>query len=83
MKAVERLLDGQTRTLVERVGSFDVETPGGAAKAFTYTLPWDPMQHLAVVFGDIRDVVREGKRLAMGENADQRQRLRPPAARRL
>ena len=24
-------------------------------KAYTYTLPWDVMQHLAVVFGDIRD----------------------------
>ena len=30
-------------------------SPGGKAKAFTYTLPWDPMHHLAVVFGDIRD----------------------------
>ena len=42
-------------TLVERVGSADVETAGGMAKAYTYTLPWDVMQHLAVVFGDIRD----------------------------
>ncbi|MGD9915288.1 MAG: 3,4-dihydroxy-2-butanone-4-phosphate synthase [Rhizobiaceae bacterium] len=50
-------------TLVERVGCFDVETPGGAAKAFTYTLPWDPMQHLAVVFGDIRDGVEVPVRL--------------------
>jgi len=44
-------------TLVDRVECFDVDTPGGKAKAFTYTLPWDPMQHLAVVFGDIRDGV--------------------------
>lgn len=42
-------------TLVERVGSFAIETPQGPATAFAYTLPWDPMQHLAVVFGDIRD----------------------------
>jgi 3,4-dihydroxy 2-butanone 4-phosphate synthase/GTP cyclohydrolase II len=42
-------------TLVDRVACFDVETPGGRAKAYAYTLPWDPMQHLAVVFGDIRD----------------------------
>ena len=42
-------------TLVQRVGCSDIETPGGKAKAFTYTLPWDPMHHLAVVFGDIRD----------------------------
>lgn len=42
-------------TLVQRVESFDIETPAGKARAQTYTLPWDPMQHLAVVFGDIRD----------------------------
>jgi 3,4-dihydroxy 2-butanone 4-phosphate synthase / GTP cyclohydrolase II len=42
-------------TLIERVESFDIQTPGGKAKAHTYTLPWDSMQHLAIVFGDIRD----------------------------
>jgi 3,4-dihydroxy 2-butanone 4-phosphate synthase/GTP cyclohydrolase II len=42
-------------TLIERVDCFDVETPAGKAKAFTYRLPWDTMQHLAIVFGDIRD----------------------------
>ncbi len=42
-------------TLVERVGCSDIDTPGGKAQVFTYTLPWDPMHHLAVVFGDIRD----------------------------
>jgi 3,4-dihydroxy 2-butanone 4-phosphate synthase/GTP cyclohydrolase II len=42
-------------TLIERIDCFDIETPGGKAKAYTYTLPWDSMQHLAVVFGDIRD----------------------------
>jgi 3,4-dihydroxy 2-butanone 4-phosphate synthase/GTP cyclohydrolase II len=42
-------------TLIERVECFDMDTPGGKAKAYTYTLPWDSMQHLAVVFGDIRD----------------------------
>ncbi len=42
-------------TLVERVASFDIMTPVGPAKANAYTLPWDSMQHLAVVFGDIRD----------------------------
>jgi 3,4-dihydroxy 2-butanone 4-phosphate synthase/GTP cyclohydrolase II len=44
-------------TLIQRVESFDIDTPGGRAKAHAYTLPWDPMQHLAVVFGDIRDGV--------------------------
>ena len=42
-------------TLVQRVDTFDIETPAGKACAKTYTLPWDPMQHLAIVFGDIRD----------------------------
>ena len=42
-------------TLIELGTSFDIETPFGKARAHTYSLPWDPMQHLAVVFGDIRD----------------------------
>ncbi len=44
-------------TLVERVACTDIDTPGGKAKLYAYTLPWDPMQHLAIVFGDIRDGV--------------------------
>ncbi len=44
-------------TLIERVECSDIETSGGKAKAYTYTLPWDAMEHLAVVFGDIRDGV--------------------------
>ncbi|WP_417412100.1 3,4-dihydroxy-2-butanone-4-phosphate synthase [Hoeflea sp.] len=44
-------------TLIEHIDSFDVDTVAGKAKAFTYKLPWDPMHHLAVVFGDIRDGV--------------------------
>lgn len=42
-------------TLIEHVESSAIKTPFGPAMAHTYTLPWDPMQHLAVVFGDIRD----------------------------
>ncbi len=42
-------------TFVQRIESFDIDTPGGPARAHTYTLPWDPMHHLAIVFGDIRD----------------------------
>ncbi|MDE1991876.1 MAG: 3,4-dihydroxy-2-butanone-4-phosphate synthase [Rhizobiaceae bacterium] len=42
-------------TLIELGTSFDIETPFGKARAHTYSLPWDPMQHLAVVFGDVRD----------------------------
>jgi 3,4-dihydroxy 2-butanone 4-phosphate synthase/GTP cyclohydrolase II len=44
-------------TLIQLEASFDVDTPYGKAKAHAYSLPWDPMQHLAVVFGDIRDGV--------------------------
>ena len=44
-------------TLIERVDSFSVETVAGPAKAYTYRLPWDAMQHVVVVFGDIRDGV--------------------------
>ena len=42
-------------TLVQRGESFEIDTPGGKATAHTFTLPWDPMHHLAIVFGDIRD----------------------------
>ena len=42
-------------TLVQRVETFEIETPAGKAIAHTYTLPWDVMQHLAIVFGDVRD----------------------------
>jgi 3,4-dihydroxy 2-butanone 4-phosphate synthase/GTP cyclohydrolase II len=42
-------------TLIQRIEKCEIETPAGKACAQTYTLPWDPMQHLAIVFGDIRD----------------------------
>ncbi len=42
-------------TLIERIESFEIDTAGGAATAYTYRLPWDVMHHLAIVFGDIRD----------------------------
>ncbi|MGN6550048.1 MAG: 3,4-dihydroxy-2-butanone-4-phosphate synthase [Pararhizobium sp.] len=42
-------------TLIQLGETFPIETPYGRATAHTYSLPWDPMQHLAVVFGDIRD----------------------------
>lgn len=41
--------------LVERVEEFDINTSAGRARAVTYSTEWDPMQQLAVVFGDIRD----------------------------
>lgn len=42
-------------TLVRRIGDAPVETCAGKAHAYSYELPWEPMQHVAVVFGDIRD----------------------------
>lgn len=42
-------------SLVERVNHQEVETFGGKAEAYTYKTKWDPMHHLAVVYGDIRD----------------------------
>lgn len=40
---------------VERVSEARVDTLAGPATAVTYKTPWDPMHHLAVIFGDIRD----------------------------
>lgn len=42
-------------TLIVRMGETRVETLAGQAQAYTYQLPWEPMQHVALVFGDIRD----------------------------
>lgn len=42
-------------TLIVRMGETKVETLAGLAQAYTYQLPWEPMQHVALVFGDIRD----------------------------
>lgn len=42
-------------SLVQRIETSEIQTPGGPATAYIYTLPWDTMHHLAIVFGDIRD----------------------------
>jgi len=41
--------------LVKRVGERMIETSAGPARAISYATPWDPMQHLAVVIGEIGD----------------------------
>jgi len=41
--------------LVERVAEFDVETEIGTAKGVAYSTPFDSVQHLALVFGDVND----------------------------
>ena len=50
--------------------TFDVETVAGPAKAYSYTLPWDSMHHLAVVYGDIRDGVDISVRLHLESVVD-------------
>ena len=39
--------------LVDQTAAFDIETPIGKARGFAYSTPFDAVQHLAVVFGDI------------------------------
>jgi 3,4-dihydroxy 2-butanone 4-phosphate synthase/GTP cyclohydrolase II len=41
--------------LVERVEDHMIDTPFGSARAISYRTPFDPMHHLAIVWGDIRD----------------------------
>jgi 3,4-dihydroxy 2-butanone 4-phosphate synthase/GTP cyclohydrolase II len=40
--------------LVQRTGEFVVETEIGPARAISYATPFDQVQHLALIFGDIR-----------------------------
>lgn len=40
--------------LVERVAEFPIDTPVGTVRAVEYRTPFDPMHHVALVFGDIR-----------------------------
>ena len=39
--------------LVSRVDEAAIETPYGPARAYSYEVPFDAMQHLAVVYGDV------------------------------
>ncbi len=41
--------------LVERVAEFDVKTEIGTARAVAYSTPFDSVQHLALIFGDVND----------------------------
>jgi 3,4-dihydroxy 2-butanone 4-phosphate synthase/GTP cyclohydrolase II len=45
----------RSERLVERVAEFPIATHAGPAHAIAYKTEWDAMQHLAIVFGDIRD----------------------------
>jgi len=41
--------------LIEHLAKTPMETAVGPAVAHTYQLPWEPMQHVAIVIGDICD----------------------------
>ncbi len=41
--------------LVTRVAGFEVRTAFGPAQGYAYQTPFDPMQHLALAFGDVTD----------------------------
>ncbi|MES0809500.1 3,4-dihydroxy-2-butanone-4-phosphate synthase [Roseibium sp. SCPC15] len=57
MVSVSDLIAWRQRTerMVERVNEQPVETVAGPAYAMTYSTPYDPMHHVAIVYGDILD----------------------------
>jgi len=60
----------RSERLVERLDSFPIQTPHGPAEVFTYSTPFDPMHHLALVFGDIGDGRSLPVRLQLEEVAE-------------
>ncbi len=56
--------------LVERVAEAPIATPFGPATAVTFRTPYDPMHHLAVVVGDVRDGLSIPARLQRGHVVD-------------
>ncbi|NVK35491.1 MAG: 3,4-dihydroxy-2-butanone-4-phosphate synthase [Rhodobacteraceae bacterium] len=57
MVSVSDLIAWRQRTerLVERINEQPLDTIAGPAYAVTYSTPYDPMHHVAVVYGDILD----------------------------
>lgn len=41
--------------LVERLSEFELPTRAGPARGYAYATPFDPVQHLALVYGDLGD----------------------------
>ncbi|WP_212111331.1 3,4-dihydroxy-2-butanone-4-phosphate synthase [Bartonella queenslandensis] len=41
--------------LIKSVGEMAIKTPVGSAIVQSYQLPWEAVQHIAVIFGDIRE----------------------------
>ncbi len=65
-------------TLVNRGDVMPVETACGPAMVHTYSLTWDPMQHVAIVYGDIRDGVDVPVRLHLETVVDDVFGKKPP-----
>ncbi|MEP1931639.1 MAG: 3,4-dihydroxy-2-butanone-4-phosphate synthase [Roseibium sp.] len=57
MVSVSDLIAWRQRTerMVERVNEQPIETVAGPAYAMTYSTPYDPMHHVAIIYGDILD----------------------------
>ena len=53
----------QRERLVQRIAEFPVASPIGEARGVTYATPFEPLQHLALVFGTIGDGVLVPTRL--------------------
>jgi 3,4-dihydroxy 2-butanone 4-phosphate synthase/GTP cyclohydrolase II len=53
--AIADLIDYRQRRehLVERVAAFELKTAGGPAEAVVYSTPFDSLQQIAIVFGDV------------------------------
>lgn len=60
----------QRERLVTRVEEADVETRHGPARAYSYAVPFDAMQHLAIVYGDVSGAQDVPVRLHLESVAD-------------
>ncbi|MET3589349.1 3,4-dihydroxy 2-butanone 4-phosphate synthase/GTP cyclohydrolase II [Bartonella silvatica] len=40
-------------TLIKHIGKMPIETSIGPAVVHSYQIPWEPIQHIAIIFGDI------------------------------
>ena len=60
----------RSERLVSRVDEAPIETPHGPARAYSYEVPFDAMQHLAVVFGDVAGKADVPVRLHLEQVAD-------------
>jgi 3,4-dihydroxy 2-butanone 4-phosphate synthase / GTP cyclohydrolase II len=61
--------------LVEQTAKFDVETAIGKAKGYSYVTPFDQVEQLALVYGDIASGRQRAREAAPRERAGRRVRL--------